>query len=164
MLIGFAENNTVRADARKGDEMMLGTWTGLVANPWRELSQIQREVNRLFDDQARCRSSYPLLNIWSNEDGAVLSAQVPGIDPENLNIEVKGNIVRFEGERPDAVEADEKTQIHRCERGCGSFSRTLRLPFDVETDAVKANYRNGILRVTLPRLEASKPKRIEVTQ
>ena len=130
-----------------------------------EMDQLQREVNRLFDATNKGRvfntPTYPAVNIWTNDDGQVISAEMPGIRPEDLDIDVTGDALSISGVRkPDEV--SKEARYHRRERNYGSFSRTVQLPFMVDTNKVEASFKNGVLFINLPRAEADKPKRITV--
>ena len=132
---------------------------------WRELNRIQRDMNRLlgssYPSYTRMASSYPPLNIWSNEEGLVITAEVPGISPDEIEISVVGETLTLSGERK-AEELDEGTRYHRQERGSGKFSRTVQLPFPVDVDEVNALFVDGVLEIKLPRTEADKPRKIAV--
>jgi len=132
---------------------------------WQEMDQLQREMNRLFDTTSKGRvfssPSYPAINIWTNEDGQVISAEMPGVQPEDINIDVTGDALSISGERkPDEVAKE--AHYHRRERSYGSFSRTIQLPFMVDTNEVEANFENGVLLIRLPRAEADRPKKIAI--
>lgn len=132
---------------------------------WQEMDQLQREMNRLFDSTSRGRvvsaPSYPAINIWTNDDGQLITAEMPGVHPEDINIDVNADALSITGERkPDEVAKD--ANYHRRERGYGSFSRTIQLPFMVDTNKVEANFKNGVLLISLPRAEADKPKKITI--
>jgi HSP20 family protein len=129
------------------------------------MERLQREMNRLFDsystDRQRSAPSYPAMNVWTKDDEAVLTAEVPGVTPEDIQISVVGETLTLSGERP-AIDLDEDARYHRRERGYGRFTRSVQLPFRVDADAVAATFKNGILHVNLPRAEEDKPKRITV--
>jgi HSP20 family protein len=114
-----------------------------------------------YPSYLRSAPSFPALNIWSNEDELIITAEVPGINPEDLDISVVGDNLTLKGERK-AEEMDENARYHRQERGYGSFSRTVQLPFPVDIDKVDANFTNGVLEITMPRAEADKPRKIAV--
>ena len=132
---------------------------------WQEMDQLQREMNRLFDATAKGRvfnsPSYPAINIWSNEDGQMISAEMSGVHPEDIEIDVTGDGLSISGVRKQDEVAKE-AHYHRRERSYGSFSRTIQLPFMVDTNKVEASFRNGVLMISLPRAEADKPKKITV--
>jgi len=129
------------------------------------MDQLQREMNRLFDTTSKGRlfnsPSYPAINIWTNEDGQVISAEMPGVHPDDIDIDVTGDALSISGERkPDELIKD--AHYHRRERSYGSFSRTIQLPFMVDTNKVEANFKNGVLMISLPRAEADRPKKITI--
>ena len=97
------------------------------------------------------------INIYEQEDAYVLSALVPGLNAEDLNIQVLDDILRIEGE----YKAEENSYLVR-ELPAGSFSRTLRLPSPIEADKVEARIDDGILTLTLPKAESARPKRINI--
>jgi HSP20 family protein len=101
------------------------------------------------------------MNVWTNEEGTVVTAELPGFRAEDLDIAVVNDTLTVSGTRePD--EAEEERTYHRRERSCGSFKRTFQLPFAIEPGAVDATLERGVLRITLPRAEADKPKKITV--
>ena len=132
---------------------------------WQEMDQLQQEMNRLFDVTSKGRvfnsPSYPAINIWMNEEGQIITAEMPGVLPENIDIDVTGDALSISGVRkPDEVAKE--ARYHRRERSYGSFSRTIQLPFMVDTNQVEASFKNGVLLLSLPRAEADKPKKITV--
>jgi HSP20 family protein len=132
-------------------------------DPWEEMRRLQREMNRLFSGVAPglTRRLFPPVNVWVGRDQAVVTAELPGVDPAAIDINVVGDSLSLSGSRePD--ELGEGQSFTRQERPVGAFSRTVQLPFRVEPDGVEATYARGILTVTLPRLEADKPRQISV--
>jgi len=105
---------------------------------------------------------FPRLNVREDADNYYLDALLPGIDANKLEMSVVGSSLTFSGERAEAEENGGKTW-HRRERGAGKFLRTVELPMEVDAGKVSAEYREGVLRVTLPKAEAAKPKRIAVS-
>ena len=144
----------------------LVTWP---RNPWSifdELESLHADVTRAANGQGgqtwrSDRRSYPLMNVWTSDDGVVIDCELPGANPEDLEISVQGDELMLTG-RVNAVEPAEGDTFHRRERPRGEFSRTLELPFRAETGAVKANYKNGILRLSVPRSEEEKPRKIAI--
>lgn len=134
--------------------------------PWRDMERLRREMDRLLTatpswsglSGAPC---YPAMNVWTNEDGAVVTAELPGFAPEAIDISVVGNTLTVSGER-QPEEVGEGGSYHRRERSCGRFNRSFQLPFEVDASKVDASLENGVLNVTLPRAEEDKPKRITV--
>jgi HSP20 family protein len=131
---------------------------------WDEMERIQRDMNRILSSYQRGVHSapgFPAINIWTGEDGAILMAEIPGVSPDELDISVVGDTLTLQGERK-RPEIGENAQYHRQERGYGRFSRTMQLPFPIEVDKVEAAIERGVLKMTLPRAEADRPKRISV--
>ncbi len=130
-------------------------------DPFAELRRLQREMNRLFEGYGEAECAWPAINLWSNRDEVVVSAEAPGVDPKDLKVTVQNDIFTIEGERKPE-DLGENAVTHRAEREFGRFSRSIRLPYEVDNSKVTARYRNGVLTVTLPRSEVSKPKQIAV--
>jgi len=135
-------------------------------SPWREMECLRRDMNRLF---ARMPTSfvgevaptYPAMNVWTDEDGAIVTAELPGVVPDDIDISVVGDTLTLKGSRqPDELE--EGATYHRRERRYGTFTRAFQLPFQVEPDQVEATFGNGVLQISLPRAEEDKPKKIAV--
>ena len=136
-------------------------------SPWAEMERVHRDVNRLYYDrfsQAGGRvgpASYPVMNIWSNEDGVVVTAELPGVDAEDIDISVVGDTLTLSGSRP-ADELEDGETYHRRERSFGEFNRSFQLPFRIEADQIEATFEKGVLHMSVPRSEADKPKKIDV--
>lgn len=122
---------------------------------------LQSEINRLFQSYADIRDAFPAVNMWSNSEEVILKAEIPGVDPKDLNLDVNGDQLVISGERKPDVPA-EGIVCHRSEREMGKFIRTFRLPYDVDSSKVTAKCANGILTVTLPRVESAKPRKIAI--
>jgi HSP20 family protein len=101
------------------------------------------------------------MNVWSSDDGLVIDAELPGVAPENVDVSVMGDELTLQGKVNAEEPAEGETQ-HRRERPSGEFSRTLQLPFRADAAGVKAAYRNGVLRITVPKSEDEKPKKIKI--
>ncbi len=132
-------------------------------SPFAELRSLQREMNRLFDgyEGGTSMSRFPALNVWGNSENVIVTAELPGLEADDLDINVVNNQLTIKGERK-AEKPAENAVCHRSERETGKFVRTVRLPYAIENDKVTAKYENGVLTITLPRHEATKPKRIEI--
>jgi HSP20 family protein len=104
--------------------------------------------------------SFPAINVWEEGDNFFVEAEVPGLRSENLEITVVGDELTLKGERA----ADERAEstYHRRERGAGSFSRSVKLPSEVNPERVEAALNDGVLLLTLPKAEAAKPRKIKV--
>ena len=131
-------------------------------NPFDLLNQ---EVNRLFGDFGRptwpaLATGYPQVNIWEDENHLYAEAELPGMQLDQIEVFVSdNNQVTIQGERkPEEIQGT----WHRRERGFGKFSRVVELPYDVDADKVEARFEHGVLRLTLPKAEHVKPRRIRV--
>jgi len=140
---------------------MLGLGYGPWDSAWREMDRLRNEFDRLLGGLPRYETAYPPVNLWSGEDKLVLTAELAGVKPEDLDISVEGDVVTLRGTRN--AQREETRTYHRAERSSGQFLRTVELPYRVDADKVDAKLANGVLRLTLPRTEAERPKRIEVT-
>ena len=135
---------------------------GTAWSPWNEMRQLQREVDRLFSGTSvPFAQDFPAFNLWVNEEKAIVTAEMPGIDTATLDITVKGDVLTISGNRtPDELKEGET--YHRQERGHGRFTRSIRVPFQADNTRIEATYAKGILKVELPRAEADKPKKIQI--
>lgn len=106
-------------------------------------------------------SSFPAFNIWSNDDGATLTSELPGVSMDDLDITVSGKEITIRGSRK--ADVDENTRFVRHERPSGEFTRSFRLPYQIDSAKVEAKLANGILRIELPRAENDKPRKISIT-
>jgi HSP20 family protein len=127
---------------------------------WRQLDQVQDTMTQaLWGERSGGASLYPALNAWTNEHEAIVTAEIPGIDPATLDISVVGDTLTIKGSRePD--QPIQGAKVLRAERVHGGFSRSLQLPFHVNAEKVAASARNGVLKITLPFVEAEKPRKI----
>jgi HSP20 family protein len=132
---------------------------------WREMEQLQREMGRLVPGPSSGRlqktADFPAMNIWANEDGQIVTAEVPGVSLDDLEITILGEKLTLSGARK-LDELPDDARYHRRERGMGEFSRTVQLPFLVDAGQAEASFENGVLSITLPRAEADRPRRVEV--
>ena len=128
-----------------------------------DLRRVQQEVGDLLSSwrPAHARGSGPSVNLWTNAEGAVLTADLPGVRREDLEVTVLGDEVTLAGTRP-ADEAGEGSQPYARERAEGPFRRTVRLPFKVDPTGVDAKLDAGVLRLVLPRENKERPHRVEV--
>jgi len=139
-------------------------------NPFGEVQTLQDRVNRMFDDFFRSDfvfdsamgTWYPPVNIVEQEKELVLEAELPGVKKDDVQIEVKGNILHLKGEKKISREVNEENYRLR-ELRTGTFNRTFTLPNEVDPEKVKAEYKDGVLRITLPKVEAAIPRRIQIT-
>ncbi len=138
----------------------------LFPDPFEALLNIQRalDASRTSDWLARGPSgtgTYPLLNIFRQGDDFVVVTELPGIGREDVDIQVQGDRIRISGRK--AIDYGEDASLHRRERVAGSFDRTIAIPIEIDADRVKAEYRNGVLALLLPRAERDKPKSITIS-
>ncbi len=136
------------------------------ASPWREMERFQREMNQLLSETfGESRPSYapdfPAINVWANQDGAVVTAELPGVNPEDIDVTIVGQTLTISGSR-EPEDLGEDVKLHRQERGFGKFTRSFELPFLVDDAKVEAVFEKGVLHLSLPRAEADKPKKIAV--
>lgn len=139
-------------------------------HPFNDLRSLQNEVNRVFSgaftqgdrDESIVRGSWnPSVDIFENADQIVLEAELPGLKRDEFDLTVENNVITLRGER--RFEKNEQTDdYHRVERSYGSFSRSFTLPQTVATEEATAEYENGVLRVSLPKRETVKARKIEI--
>jgi HSP20 family protein len=135
--------------------------------PFRDMLSLRSDMDRLFSSlfgglaEEREGLWAPIVDIEEDNDNITVKAEIPGMKREDIKVSVQGNRLTITGERKQESETKNKT-FHRVERSYGKFSRMIMLPTDVDPDKVKANYKDGILNVTLPKPEAIKPKHIDV--
>ena len=139
-------------------------------DPFRELAVMQDRINRIFgdtyrrsDDDLMLRGDWiPPVDIFENEKHElVITAELPGMTREAIDIRLENNMLTIRGERKKATETTDE-QFHRVERAYGTFSRSFSLPATVDVNRVAADYKDGVLTVTLPTREESKPRQIQV--
>jgi len=142
--------------------------------PFRDMVSAQRDFDRLFreafsshlgDTELSTRSWAPPVDIYETEDAIVLKAELPGVDPKDVEVRVEDNTLYLKGERKFQKEVKEQN-YHRVERSYGSFARSFSLPNSISSDRVKAEFKDGLLTLTMPKREEAKPKtiKIDVTQ
>lgn len=135
---------------------------GGAMDPLREMQRLRREMNQIFSGLDHPLSQeVPPVNAWVGEKDVLVTAELPGMDAGKVDISVIGDTLTISGSRETEV-LKEGESYHRQERSHGRFTRTLQLPFRVEAGKVEAKYERGILRLTLPRAEADRPRKIAV--
>jgi HSP20 family protein len=127
-------------------------------DPWEELDRMNRILLRWVSEPSY---DFPAVNLWVAPDKSVVTAEIPGVNPEEVELSIVGKSLTIRGSRK-TDESEENNSYHKRERWYGKFSRTIELPFDVEPDKVEARFSKGLLSITLPRVEAEKPKKIEI--
>ena len=137
------------------------------SDPNGSLRNFRREMDRLFSDffspetMRRGTGVFPQINIYQDKDKYFVTAELPGVEPKNVDISIHGGNLVLKGERKIKA-AGERVTFHRRERTAGSFSRAVALPERVDAGKVIAEYKNGVLTLTLPLAEEAKPRKIEV--
>jgi HSP20 family protein len=136
--------------------------------PARGLTTLQDQVNRLFndsfrrtDEEASLSAWAPAVDVYETEHELVVKADLPEVDPKDLDIRVENNILTISGERKFEKKVNEENYL-RVERSYGSFSRSFTLANTVNPEAIKADYQNGVLTLSIPKREEAKPKQIKV--
>jgi len=143
---------------------------------FRDLMTLQDRMNRLFEESLPSRRSRerdqddafyagnwaPPVDIWEDENSIYLKADLPDIDPKDIDIKIEGNRLLLQGQRKFENEVKEEN-FHRIERAYGTFARTFTLPHNVASDKIQATYKDGVLNLTLPKREDSKPRKIQIT-
>ena len=135
--------------------------------PFRGLGDLQTQMNRLFDSvtgqsaTAGERVWLPAVDVRETKDDIVLSFDIPGVSEKDVQLSITGDLLTVKGERRFEREASDAT-FHRVERLYGKFERSVQLPIMVQTDKVKATYRDGVLEVKLPKAEEVKPREIKI--
>jgi HSP20 family protein len=144
-------------------------------NPFEEMQTLRREIDRAFADFGRENPSYkvaflpgrgprqyPLINLLEDKDKLYVEALTPGVDPQSLNVSLMQNRLTISGEKSPIAGEVKPEAFHRNERASGKFLRTLDLPMAVDDSAIQAEYKNGLLFVTVPKAERVKPKQIDI--
>lgn len=138
-------------------------------DPFRDLSEIQSEMNRLFDSffgrpgqgGGPERVWAPAIDMYETRDELVVQVELPGVNEKNVNVSITGDLLTIRGERHAADTANEGA-YYRAERWYGKFERTIPLPFRVQVDKVKATFRDGVLSVKVPKAEEIKPREVKI--
>jgi HSP20 family protein len=137
-------------------------------DPIRELDSLQGDMNRLFDrffegrtGNATSRRWIPAMDLVETEDHLVLRGDLPGMTEDDVNIEIKDNVLTVSGDR-EAEHEDKGEGYHRVERSFGSFSRSLSLPHGIDPEKVDAKFDNGVLEVRIPKPAEAKPTRVQI--
>ena len=139
-------------------------------NPWREMSTLQHRINHLFnepffrggDDDELCMGIWhPAVDMFDDDDKIVIKAELPGMDKKDISVDIEDRVLTLSGERNYDNEVKEENYYRR-ERTTGKFKRAFNLPADVDADQIKADFKDGVLNVEIPKPEARKPKQITV--
>jgi HSP20 family protein len=139
-------------------------------DPFGDLLSLQDEMNRVFDravgqttrsgDQGM-RVWAPMLDIAERKDAYLVTVELPGVNPDDIDVTLENNLLTIQGERHQTQESAEQ-QFHRVERSYGSFRRTVSLPSTVQADAIEATFENGLLQLVVPKAQEAMPKKIAI--
>ncbi len=136
--------------------------------PFRDLDVLRREIDRLWDRFSLERPIEwlrgewtPSLDVSETKDKVVVKVEAPGMDPKEMDISLSGGTLTIKGEKKQEKEEKDEN-YHLVERSYGSFSRSVRLPAEVQEDKVKATYKDGVITITLPKTEQAKEKEIKI--
>lgn len=143
-----------------------------------EMARMRKEIDRILAEDrfsswafpfsrisflpGRASRAYPLINISEDKDNVYVDALAPGLDPDALNVSVSGDQLVISGEKKPLPPNVKPDFIHRSERSTGQFARSMSLSVGVQSNKVQASYTNGVLKITLPKMEEAKPKQISV--
>jgi HSP20 family protein len=129
---------------------------------WREMSRLQDEMNRVFSSATNSSpTTFPAVNVWANQESAVVTTELPGVELQDLDISIVGDTLTLRGSR-NPEQLGQGDSYHRRERRSGQFVRVVQLPFRVEPDEVSATLKSGLLNITLPRAHSDRPRKIQV--
>ena len=140
-------------------------------NPWGEMSTLQNRINHLFsepffrggseDDELRMGAWLPAVDMFDDDDKIVIKAELPGMDKKDISVDIENRVLTLSGKRNYDNEVKEENYYRR-ERAYGSFKRAFNLPADVDSDQINADFKDGVLKIEIPKPEEHKPKQITV--
>jgi HSP20 family protein len=131
---------------------------GRLLDPFQDFERMHRALSGRLSPST---VDFPAVNVWLSGDSAVVTSELPGVDPKAIDISVVGKTLTIRGSRePEILKQDET--YHRRERWQGQFTKTVEIPFSVDAGRVEAGFSRGILQIVLPRAEADKPRKISV--
>ncbi len=135
-------------------------------NPFVEVERIRREFDRLLEElmprEEAERVFAPVVDVYETDQDLVVKAELPGVKKENLEVSIRDNALYIKGEKKE--EKEEKTETyHRVERVYGRFERTIPLPTDIKLESAKAEFKDGVLEIRIPKAEGAKEKKIEIS-
>jgi HSP20 family protein len=134
-------------------------------DPWGGFGALRREMDELFDRfgalaPGLARGAFPALNLYETDDAFVLTAEIPGVSPEELEVSLEGSTVTLRGER--RLASEEGASVHRSERTSGAFRRAIDLPVPIDGDKAEATHRLGVLTLRLPKAPEHRPRQVAV--
>jgi len=142
-------------------------------DPFKDLNVLQDRMNRLFEDaagrgwrghEATSTTTWsPVVDIFETANEIFVKAEIPGVDKKDVSLHLENNVLTLKGERRFEKETKEEN-YHRIERAYGAFSRAFAIPVTVDDDNIRAEYRDGILTIALPKKQQVRPKQIQITE
>jgi len=129
-------------------------------NPWSELQRMQGELDSVLN-QGSPRATFPLVNVYDTKDDIIIEAELPGMASKDINITFKSGVLTLSGDRKQPVSYREMS-VARSERSVGEFEKSFRVPSKVDQDKINASFRNGVLTITLSKVEEARPKQISI--
>lgn len=132
--------------------------------PFKEIEMFEREMNRFFNDffkDIHSRNGYPLVDVIDADEELIIYAEVPGVSKEDVKVKIHNDVLTISGTRKEPV-MPEKANCIVSEREFGEFMRSIRLPYPVDVNKVSAEYKDGILKITLPKKDEVKPREIQI--
>ena len=139
------------------------------AEPWNPFDQLRQEMDALFNrfggspvSSGEWQGLFPAVNLYETADAYVLTAELPGVEPDDIDVSVQGSTVMLSGERKIDYDPQKGASLHRRERQAGSFRRAFQLPAAIDVDKVEAGHRNGVLMLRLPKTPEHQPRQIAV--
>jgi HSP20 family protein len=133
-------------------------------NAFADLRRMHEQINRLaagVESGPTTAGAFPPINVWVGEDSVVVTAEVPGVEAEDIDLSAREDVLSIRGKRVARVDVD-KMSWHRRERAYGEFSRMVELPYRVDPDKVEARFENGVLEIELGRHEMDRPRKIQI--
>lgn len=139
-------------------------------NPIRDMFSLSHRMNHMFDDffsptlktgESSMWNWNPVVDIYDNDENIIIKAELPGIDKDNIVVDVKGRVLTLKGERSSENEVKED-KYYRRERAFGNFERVFIMPAEIDPNKIKADYKNGVLKINIPKPEEHKPRQISI--
>jgi HSP20 family protein len=148
----------------EGEQTM--TRMGTYWNPWREMNRLRQEMDHLVHHEwaplARGTVGFPPVNLWENEKGLRVTAEIPGLDAAQLDVSLEKDVLTISGARAEVGSSNAEEDYVRRERWFEPFKRTIELPFEIDPDQCDATYEKGVLTVQLERRPEVQPKKLNI--
>ena len=130
---------------------------------WREMDRISKEFDNIFSGYQRVTDSgtYPLLNVYDNRDEVIVTAELPGMTKEKVNITFMDEVLTVSGKLEPLADTQKMTAVRR-ERSIGAFEKRVHVPFKVQQDKISASFEDGVLTIRMPKSEEARPKTITI--